>query len=236
MTTNQVLAELKKASSEQIKNILLKHGAKEPFYGVRVEDIKKIMKKVTANRQAIALELFDSGIGEAQYMAGLMADGSQMTKKQLQTWVKKAHWSMVSDFAVPWVTCENKDAFTLAEEWINSSDESIACSGWSTLSSILSTWPDEKLDMEKLRSLLKRITLNIHEAPNRVRYCMNGFVIAIGSYIKELNKEALEAAKKIGIVMVDMNGTACKVPYAPDYIKKVMDKGYLGRKRKTARC
>ena len=172
MTTNQVLAELKKASSEQIKNILLKHGAKEPFYGVRVEDIKKIMKKVTANRQAIALELFDSGIGEAQYMAGLMADGSQMTKKQLQSWVKKAHWSMVSDFAVPWVTCENKDAFTLAEEWINSSDESIACSGWSTLSSILSTWPDEKLDMEKLRSLLKRITLNIHEAPYRVQKLM----------------------------------------------------------------
>jgi 3-methyladenine DNA glycosylase AlkD len=236
MTTNQVLAELKKAGSEQIKNILIKHGAKEPFYGVKVEDIKKIMKKVTANQQKIAMELFDSGISEAQYMAGLMADGSQMTKKQLQSWVKQAEWSMISDFAVPWTACENMDAFGLAEEWINSSNENIACSGWSTFNFILATWPDENLDLKKLRSLLKRVQQEIHTAPNRVRYCMNGYVIALGSFVKELNKEALDAAKKIGIVMVDMNGTSCKVPYAPDYIKKVMDKGYLGRKKKTAKC
>jgi hypothetical protein len=51
-----------------------------------------------------------------------------------------------------------------------------------------------------------------------------------------MTKEASEVGKKIGEVRVDMNGTYCKVPYAPDYIKKVADKGYTGKKRKTAKC
>ena len=76
----------------------------------------------------------------------------------------------------------------------------------------------------------------MNKAPNRVRYCMNGFVIAVGSYVKELTNEAIATWKKIGYVEVDMNGTYCKVPFAPDYIKKVMDKGNLGKKRKTAKC
>jgi len=33
-----------------------------------------------------------------------------------------------------------------------------------------------------------------------------------------------------------MGGTSCKVPYAPDYIQKVINRGILGKKRKMARC
>jgi hypothetical protein len=33
-----------------------------------------------------------------------------------------------------------------------------------------------------------------------------------------------------------MGGTACKVPYAPEYIEKVEKKGTVGKKRKIARC
>jgi len=69
-----------------------------------------------------------------------------------------------------------------------------------------------------------------------VRYTMNGFVIAIGSYVEALNKKANEVAATIGKVSVDVGGTACKVPMATVYIKKVEDKGYLGKKRKSARC
>ena len=45
MTTREVLKELESYSSESIKKVFLKHGAREPFYGVKVEDLKKIQKK-----------------------------------------------------------------------------------------------------------------------------------------------------------------------------------------------
>lgn len=236
MNTREVLAALKKAGNEQTKKIYLVHGAKEPFYGVKIEDLKKIQKQVKENRQQVALELFETGIGDAQYLAGLMADGSKMPVKQLQAWAENAAWPMISENSVAWVASENEKAFELALKWIDAKNSKLACTGWNTLISIMSTWPDEKTDITALKKLLKRVEKEIDEAPNRVKYCMNSFVIAAGSFIKALNKEALAVGQKIGNVEVDMNGTRCKVPSAPAYIKKVMDKGYLGKKKKTAKC
>jgi hypothetical protein len=35
---------------------------------------------------------------------------------------------------------------------------------------------------------------------------------------------------------VDMGGTACEVPDAVEYIKRVEERGSLGKKRKTVKC
>jgi hypothetical protein len=84
--------------------------------------------------------------------------------------------------------------------------------------------------------LLETVEKDIHEAQNRIRYAMNGFVISVGTYVKSLTQKSKDVAKKIGKVTVDVGGTACKVPLANDYINKAIDKGQIGKKRKTARC
>jgi hypothetical protein len=124
----------------------------------------------------------------------------------------------------------------LAKEWIASDVEQIAVSGWSTLAGIVSVWPDENLDIPYLRSMLHRVEAEIHQAPNRVRYTMNGFVIAMGSYVEPLRDECLTIAGSIGTVKVEMHGTACKVPVATDYILKVSKMGRTGQKRKVIKC
>jgi hypothetical protein len=65
---------------------------------------------------------------------------------------------------------------------------------------------------------------------------MNGFVIAVGAYVKALTSLALETAAKVGPVEVDMGGTACKVPDAREYIGKIQARGGIGKKRKMAKC
>ncbi len=236
MTSKQVLEEIKKAGNESTKKIHMKHGAKEPFYGVKVEDLKKIQKKIKENQQQVALELFDSGVGDAQYLAGLMADGSKMNKKELQAWAEAADWPMISEYSVAWVASENKDAFEIGLKWIDSRKPNVAVSGWNTINSVMATRPDEELDIPALKKLIARVEKEIEKAPNRVRYCMNSFIIAAGSFVKELTPLATATGKKIGHVEVDMPGTSCKVPFAPDYIKKVIDKGYHGKKKKTVKC
>lgn len=77
---------------------------------------------------------------------------------------------------------------------------------------------------------------SVHEERNRVRYVMNSFVISVGSYVPELTEEAKQVADFIGKVHVDVGNTACKVPLAKDYIKKVEDKDRIGIKRKTCIC
>jgi 3-methyladenine DNA glycosylase AlkD len=235
MTAEGIVAELKALGNAATKKVLLKHGAKEPFFGVKVEDLKKIQKRIKKDHP-LALELYDTGISDAMYLAGLIADDDKMTKKDLQRWAKQASWYMLSEYTVAWVAAGSKYGHELALEWIESRRENIAATGWSTLSSWVAIKEDTDLDLIELKNLLQRVQQTIHQQPSRVRYTMNGFVIAVGGYVRALTELALETAKHIGNVSMDMGDTACKIPCAFDYIKKIEQRGAIGKKRKTAKC
>jgi 3-methyladenine DNA glycosylase AlkD len=231
----QVMRELEGLGTAPCKKTYVNHGAREPLFGVRVGDMKKIVKKTKTDHE-LALALWETGNADARYLAGLVADAKQMTREQLTHWAETADWSMLSDYAVAGVAAETPFGWDLGLAWIESDRELTASAGWCTLSGVLSTRQDEDLDLPMVRRLLERIARSIHDAPNEVRYSMNGFVIAAGSFVAGLSDEALEIAESVGPVHVDMGNTSCKVPFAPDYIRKVKKLGRIGKKRRTARC
>lgn len=235
MTLHEVMQELEQFGDPQTKKTLLTHGAKEPFFGVKVADLKNILKKTKKNHE-LALELYATGNSDAMYLAGLMADETKITKAQLESWVKNAYWYYLSEFTVPWVASETPFGFELGLQWITSQEETIAAAGWATLANFAKVSEDEQLEVNTYITLLDKVASEIHTAPNRVRYTMNGFVITVGSVIISLTEKAMEVAREIGKVQVAMGGTACKVPLAEAYIQKVIDAKGLGKKRKTARC
>lgn len=235
MNAKEIIAELKPLGRDSYKKTLMHHGIPEPFYGIKIEDMKKIQKRVKKDYQ-LALELYDTGIYDFMYLAGLIADDPKMTKKDLQRWLDKANCAALQEYTVPWVAAESPHGWEMALEWIDSKKEGVASAGWSTLSSLVAIKDDADLDLAELKKLLKRVETTIHQQPNRVRYVMNGFVIALGSRVKSLTDAALQTAAKIGKVTVDMGDTACKVPFATDYIKKVKDRGDIGKKRKSTKC
>ena len=235
MTTKEILKELEGFGNEGTKKIFLRHGAREPFFGVKVQDLKKIVKKIKKDHE-LSLELYATGNSDAMYLAGLIADETKISKNDLNRWADQAYWYMISEYTVPWIAAESNHGYKLGLVWIKSDKENIASTGWATLSYYASLTPNNEIDIAVYSELLERVEKNIHRAKNRVRYVMNGFVIAIGSYIDELTDKATEVSKKIGKVNVDVGGTACKVPLATDYIKKVADRGSIGKKRKVARC
>lgn len=235
MTADEVLAELATLGSEQTKKVLMRHGAREPFFGVKVEDLKKLQKRLKTDH-ALARQLYDTGNSDAMYLAGLIADPARATKAELRRWVKKAYWQMLSDYTVPWVAAESPHGAALAREWVDSPHELIASAGWATWAGLVAITPDEELDLDEIKGLLERVEEGIHAAPNRARYTMNGFVIAVGTYVVSLGEAAKGAAQRIGAVTVDMGETSCKVPLASEYIAKVEAAGKQGKKRKTAFC
>jgi len=235
MTKDEVMIALEGYGSEQTKKTLMKHGAREPFFGVKVGDMKKIVKKVKKNHE-LALELYDTGNSDAMYLAGLIADEKQITKADLIKWKDAAYWSMLSEYTVPWVCSESDFGFELGLEWIEADDEKTASAGWATLACLSGIKQDEDLDLEMYSKLLDRAAADVHKTDNRISYTMNGFIIAVGCNIASLTEKASKLGAKVGKVKVNMGGTACKVPLADVYIKKVVDKGRVGKKRKTARC
>ncbi len=234
MTATEILSELEHYGDAQTKNTLIRHGAREPFFGVRVADLKKILRKTGKNHD-LSLELYRTGNSDAMYLAAQMADETRITEDILEEWVDKAYWYYLSEFAVPQVAAETRYGFSLGLRWIRSERENVASAGWATLACCAAIKPDTELDTNTYCRLLDQVAETIHTAPNRVRYAMNSFVIAIGTCITDLAAKAADTAAKTGPVWVDMGGTACKVPLSADYIRKAAEKGQTGKKRKTFR-
>lgn len=134
------------------------------------------------------------------------------------------------------MAAESPYARELAVAWIDSPEELVAVSGWSTYANYVSIAPDEALDMEEVRSYLIRVRDTIHSERNWVRYVMNTFVISVGAYVKALTEEAKAVAEAVGKVHVDVGNTACKVPLATEYIAKIEAMDRVGNKKKTCIC
>ena len=235
MTLKEVMKELEALGSEQTKKTWLRHGAKEPLSGVKVGDLKILHKKIKGD-QALALQLYATGHADAQYLAGMVADGRKMTPEQIQNWAETASWSMVGEYTVPWVASEHPEGLALALRWIDSGDESLASTGWNTLGALAATVPDDKLPIKQFTALLDRVAKKLKSSPDRVRYTMNGFVISCGTYAAPLADKAVATARAVGKVEVDMGKTDCRVPDAESYIIKARRGAPVAPKRKTIRC
>lgn len=234
MTVKEVMKELEGYGNEQTKKIYINHGATEPLFGVKIADIKRLAKKIKIDH-ALALELYDTDNSDAMYLAGLIADENLVTRDELRKWAKHARWYMLSEYSVAGLAADSPHGWKLGIEWINSGEEMVEAAGWSALSNWISITPDEMLHKDAILEFMNLVTENIETAQNRVRYTMNGFIIAVGSYIPSLSKKALKVARQVGKVDVDMGGTACKVPLAETYINKVISSNHQGKKRKKAR-
>ncbi len=236
MTAARILQELKPLGKESYKKVLTKnHGIREPVFGVPIAELKKIQKRIKKDYQ-LALGLYDTGNYDAMYLASLIADDARMTKKDLQRWVDGAYTGALIGAPVAWVAAGSPHGKEVALEWIESPKSLVAAAGWATLGSLVSITNDEDLDVAELKRLLKHVRKSIHQSPDIVRYHMNSFVIAVGCYVKPLMEFALQNAEEIGPVTVDMGNNDCQVPFAPDYIRKVQQRGTIGKKRKTAKC
>jgi len=235
MTAKEILAEIRPLGSDGYKRVMFNHGVKEPCFGVKISDLQKIVKRIKKDYQ-LALDLYDTGNYDAMYLAGLIADDARMSKQDLRRWVAGAYCPALCGFTVAWVAAGSPHGWKLGLEWIDSKTALIAAAGWATLGSLVSIKDDSQLDMAALRRLLRRVQKTIREVPDVVRYQMNSFVIAVGSYVQPLTDTAIQTAEKIGPVKADLGNTACQVPFAPDYIRKVQQRGTIGKKRKTAKC
>lgn len=235
MTAQDILAEIKPLGSDSYKRVIFKHGVKEPCFGVKISDLQKIVKRVKKDYQ-LALDLYDTGVYDAMYLAGLIADDARMTKADLQRWVAAAYCQGLCGSTVAWVASGSPHGWEMGMTWIDADMPLTAVAGWATLGSLVSIKKDEQLELAALAALLVRVEQTIHQSPDLVRYQMNAFVIAVGSYVQPLTGTAIQTAERIGPVMADLGNNACQVPFAPDYIRKVQSKGAIGKKRKTAKC
>src|SRR5438128_2610173 len=166
MTAKEILAEIKPLGHESYKKLLFNnYGVKEPCFGVKISDLKKIQKRIKKDYQ-LALDLYDTGNYDAMYLAGLIADDACMTKQDLNCWVEKAYGGSLPGATVAWVAAGSPHGYELALEWIESARPLVASAGWATLSSLVALKDDAELHLPQLKRLLQRVQKTTHRDPD----------------------------------------------------------------------
>lgn len=234
MTFKEVMQTLEALGREQTKRIYLRHGAREPLFGVLTGDLKPLAKKIGKNHE-LAIQLYASGNYDAMYFAGMIAEPSKMTEADLDDWVDKAYCYALADYVVGITLAGTGFAQPVADRWISSGREYVMAAGWTCYCELLGKLPNCDFDEQKIKRMLNDVVETIHQQPNRTRYSMNNFVIAVGCYYLPLRNEALTAAQTIGKVHVYMGETSCKVPIAAEMIKKVIEREQLRANKQAGR-
>lgn len=234
MIFNEIMSFLKEKGSEQTRKIYQKHGASGDFFGVKSADYKIVQKKVKIDHP-LAMELFSTKNGDAQYLGGLIADSKAFTKEEFETCVQLTDWYFVLEYSLAWNLGDSSMFLKIFKEWIDSDDPRKESCAWGAMCTYLGITANEDIDFTYMDELLIRIEKEIHTAKNRTRYTMNNFIIALGATGSSYTEKCKAIGERIGKVEVNMGETSCKVPLIKPYLKNMEDKGRIGKKKKNAK-
>ena len=73
LSLDEVMRTLKQAGTAQTKKTFMRHGAKEPYFGVKIGDMKKIQRKVKKDH-TLSLALYDTGNADAMILATMLME------------------------------------------------------------------------------------------------------------------------------------------------------------------
>jgi 3-methyladenine DNA glycosylase AlkD len=226
MTTAQALRELEAAGTEQNRKVYRRHGVGNAMFGVSY-GVQRALAKKAGRDQALAEELWASENHDARILATLVADPDAISARMIDDWVRDLDNYVLMD-AFSAIVAATPHAAGRALRWKDAAKEMVGAAGWNVIAAL--AMRSDAFDDATLDSFLDTIEADIHKRRNRVRYAMNGALIAIGMRNAELEKRAIAVARAIGPVDVDHGETGCKTPDAARYIVKSRERS----RKKTA--
>ncbi|WP_026561854.1 DNA alkylation repair protein [Metabacillus halosaccharovorans] len=230
-----VMQELEALGKERTKNTYRRNGAHEPVFGVATGAMKPIAKKIGKN-QPLAEQLYATGNYDAMYFAGIIADPTIMTEADFDRWIDAAYFYMLSDYVVAVTLSETDIAQTVADKWIESGEELRMSAGWSCYCWLLGNRSDAEFNADKIAGMLDQVEKTIHDSPERTKSAMNNFIYTVAVSYLPLHEKAVQTAKTVGPVEIKRDKKKSNILLASENIKKEIDRGKLGFKRKYVRC
>ena len=216
LTLAEAMTALEKAGSAQTRKTYLRHGAKEPLFGVKFATLQELLKRIGVDHE-LAWALWETGNFDARNLAMKIADPARMSEADLDHWARGYSALMCGGYVAA-LACEGPHGLSRARAWLASEDDEQCAAGWSLVAVL--AMRDEATPDAWFLARLAEIERGIGTATNAQRYTMNQALIAVGCRNPALRKASLAAAKRIGTVEVDHGDTECKTRDARAYIDK----------------
>lgn len=208
MTKQEVIQLLASEKNERgIANWEKMYEGPMTSFGIGLTQLKKIAKQVGKNHD-LALELWDENIYDCRIMATLIDEPKKVSREQVEAQVKDLDfWMMMHSYSSNLMP---KVAFVqeLFEEWKGDKDDNRRCFAYNLLYQIAKT--NKRLDDAFFEPHVAYIKAHLQGEKNFIKDAMNNSLWAIGMRSKNLNNQAIDAARSIGKVEVDYGQNSCE--------------------------
>ncbi|KPU44364.1 DNA alkylation repair enzyme [Oxobacter pfennigii] len=211
---------LRGLGNEKRKQMYIKNGAGENTYGVLLGELRKLAGKLGTNHE-LALELWQSGNTEAQWLACMMFDVKKLTLDEIRSMVSQLTYSDIIDKFIGEVVGGHKDADILAKEWSESGKDNLGRAGWNLIVHKVS---GGKLTNDVLEELLTTIKAELQTATPGKQWAMNHALCGIGIRYPQFTERCITLGEALGVYKDLKVSKGCTSAYAPNWITAVVKK------------
>ena len=228
MQYENILKKLKALSNPKAVEGMARFGiSPENTYGVSVPNLRKMAKEIGRDH-SLAQQLWNSGIHEARILASMIDELNQVTKKQMDAWIRDFDSWDVCDQCCMNLFDKTPMAWEKAIEWTNREKELEKRAGFALMACL--AWHDKESPDKKFLVLLPAIKREADDDRNYVKKAVNWALRNIGKRNLNLNKKAIETAKEIQ----KMDSRSAKW-IASDAIRELISEAVQGRLQKRGK-
>jgi len=166
----------------------------EKRLGVPVPEMRRIAGE-TGKDHNLALALWKTGIAEAQIVAALIDEPSELTGEQMDAWAGDFDSWDVCDQVCMNLLDKSPLAWQKIEDWAHSDAEFVKRAAFSLIACL--AWHDRKSEDDRFIGLLPLIIDCASDERNYVKKAVNWALRHIGKRNLNLNKAAIKCAAKI---------------------------------------
>lgn len=224
MTAKEVLEKLESVGTAQNRKVYGKHGAPDKMFGVSYANFGKLKKEIKSPEgkkgvnHSLAVELWKSGIMDAQVLACMIANPKKSTKVHVCEWADEITYYALADELANLIS-KTEFADELANKWKEDEREYVRRIGWYIVAKQIKA---KKCKEDSYYSNLIKLGEKILQtSPNRAKEAINNTLIAIGGINQKLRKEVESAAKIIGPLEVDHGDTSCQTFVIEEYLERI---------------
>jgi 3-methyladenine DNA glycosylase AlkD len=203
VTIDEVVAELRSRQDEKALAGMAKYGIKvESACGWSVPEVRALGRRIVGElgrrnpaRHTFALELWETGLHEAQLLAGLVDLADMVTGAQMDAWALNLDSWDVCDQLCNNLFGNTPLAWDKALEWSGREEEFVKRAGF-VLMAVLA-WHDKKAPDERFLPMLAAIEREAADDRNFVKKAVNWALRHIGKRNAALHAQAVETARRI---------------------------------------
>ncbi|MGA2072593.1 MAG: DNA alkylation repair protein [Terriglobia bacterium] len=195
MTFNQVLKRLESQADPAAVRGMARFGiTAAKAFGWSTPALKKLAREIGKDH-ALAERLWSTGILEARYLAGLVAERQCVSERLMEGWVKD-----FDSWAVCDGTCLNLFRYTpfayrKCREWSGRPEEFVKRAAFALMACLAVS--DKAASNQTFLRLLTVIKREASDERNYVRKAVNWALRQIGKRNQQLNRAAIEIAQQI---------------------------------------